>query len=186
MINSPLIDKNTPTAYFEELLKTFNSVFPPSFKNTAEGRLIKDDLLGRINTKLGRSAPNFEVNDIVGKKLRLADFKGKKYVLVDFWATWCVPCMNQIPFIKQIRQTYPEDLLAIISVSADTDNKYFKQVIKEKEMNWLHVYGNTEMPLKFGVTAYPSLFLIDKDGVVIFDGKGKGKEDLIALLKAMK
>lgn len=179
------MDGNTNVREFENLLNVYNKVFPSDFKSTAEGKKMEELLIGRINARINYAAPNFEMKDINGNNIRLRDFKDK-YILFDFWATWCGPCVREIPFIKKIRDDYPENKLAIISVSGDYDINEFKSMIKEKDMNWIHIYGDKTMPIKFGVTAYPTIFLIDKNGTIIFDGKGKDKDDLIALLKRMQ
>ncbi len=175
---------NSTVSDFENLLNIYNTIFPSTFKETAEGKQIMAKLNGKINTKMNYAAPNFEMRDVKGNTIKLSHFKGK-YILLDFWATWCAPCMNERSFIKKIRDEYPEDQLVIISVSADVDFKRFEDVVKEKKMNWPNIYGNNDLPLEFGVNVYPTIFLIDKDGILIFEGKGKGNDVLEAMLKRM-
>ena len=185
IVSTTFYDDNSTVLDFENLLNVYNKVFPSDLKSTAEGKKMEELLIGKINTRINYAAPNFEMKDINGNNIRLKDFKDK-YILFDFWATWCGPCVREIPFIKKIRDDYPENKLAIISVSGDYDINEFKSMIKEKDMNWIHIYGDKTMPIKFGVTAYPTIFLIDKNGTIIFDGKGKDTDDLIALLKGMQ
>lgn len=176
---------NGNVAEFKNLLDVFNTSFPQEYKETVAGEKIRELLIGRINTQKNQLSPNYKVNDIQGKIIELTSFKGK-YVLLDFWATWCPPCMKERPFIKKIRNEYSEEKLVIIGISSDRDYKKFKSVIKEINMNWIHVFGNTDLIEIFGVSGIPATFLINKEGIIIFDGKGEDNDDtLIKLLDEM-
>ena len=109
--------------------------------------------------------------DIDGKKVSLADYKGK-VVLVDFWATWCPPCRAELPFIKQVYEKYNKQGFEILSISLDyanrTDQKTYRDWITENGMKWRHIYDELDWkgPLvgAFSVSSIPSPFLIGKDG----------------------
>lgn len=125
------------------------------------------------------------VKDIHGNIVKIKDFKGK-YVLLDFWATWCPPCMKQIPFLKQLRKEYPSEKLVMISISADVDSSSFNRVIKKEEMNWTHIFDREILPKVFGIKAYPTLVLINTEGLILYyDGENQDKKGLIELLKQM-
>jgi len=175
--NSTVID-------FKNLLNIYRTVFPYSFRESPEGKKIKGLLAGRIATQKNYPAPNFAIKDIIGNVIQLSDFKGK-YVLLDFWATWCAPCMAQLPFIKKIRSDYPADKLVVIGISADVNYYRFDSVVKENNMNWIHCFGNADLPKEYGVDAIPAILLIDKNGILIFDGKKEDNNTLISLLKKM-
>jgi thiol-disulfide isomerase/thioredoxin len=179
-----LQDNEAGVKEFSNLLDLYNTTFPAAFKNTTEGKRIIEILTGRINTRKNQVVPNFKLKDIEGNLIKFNEFRGK-YILLDFWATWCPPCMKERPFIKKIRQDYPADKLIIIGMSDDRDYKRFESVIKEYSMNCIHIFGNKEMLKIFGVDAIPATFLIDKDGILIYDGKGEGQEVLIDLLNKM-
>lgn len=164
------------------LLSILVTTFPKEFTNSIEGRNLKTILHGRLNTRKNGLAPDFKAKDITGKEVILKDLRGH-YVLLDFWATWCPPCIKQIPFLKKLREEYSEDKLTIISISADFDYTRFDSVVKDKMMNWIHIYDSKNLPQTFGISAYPTLFLINDQGVIIYDGKQQKKEDLLQLIK---
>jgi thiol-disulfide isomerase/thioredoxin len=177
-------NEDATVSEYKNLLSIYNTTFPYTYRSSVEGKRIKQLLSGKIEAQKNRSAPNFATKDMLGKQIRLSDFKGK-YVLLDFWATWCGPCMKELPFIKKIRADFPPDKLAIIGISSDVDYKYFSRIVKEKEMDWIQVFGDQSVSEIFGVSAIPRTFLIDKNGIIIFDGKKEGNDELIKLLKSM-
>lgn len=179
------MNKNALQSDFENLLNVYNTVFASSYQESEEGQKIKQLLTGRITVQEREVAPDFEFKDITGKTIRLKDLKGK-YVLLDFWATWCGPCMAQLPVIKKIRKDYSPDKLVIIGISLDVDYKRFEAIIKKNNMNWIHVYGNTDLAPMYGADAIPDIFLIDQNGTIILrEGGGDHKDKLIELLNKM-
>jgi len=134
--------------------------------------------------KVGEKAPEFNIVTIDGRKLNLNELKGK-YVLLDFWATWCAPCMAEIPFIKEMRQKYPENKLAIIGISQDRDSQKMVDAVKRLDMNWLHYYDvNYEFSKNYGVNNFPTLVLLDQQGTVIYESDLE-KDDKETLPKAL-
>ncbi len=184
VIPNTFINKNASVTDFDNLLTVYNMAFRDSYKESLEGQRTKNLLTGSITTRLNKGAPDFESKDINGKSIRLQDFQGK-YVLLDFWATWCGPCMAQLPFIKKIRKDYPANKLAIIGISEDVDYKNFDAVINKNNMDWIHVFGNTDLGPMYGVDAIPAVILIDQNGTIIFRDKGDNTDELIDLLNKM-
>lgn len=159
---------NEPS-YLSEQLAYFKSTFPKKFQNSTEGQeYLKANERIIHATKVNDMAPLFGVKDVYGKNISLAKLKGK-YVLLDFWATWCGPCVKEIPFIKSLRKTYPSDKLAIVSISEDRDLTKLKQFISQQEMNWYHFFDKeTDISKLYSVFEYPTLLLINKQGKVIY------------------
>jgi thiol-disulfide isomerase/thioredoxin len=168
----------------QKLLSIFDTVFPKKITEKPEGQQLRNLLVGRLLVQENTIAPLFEAKDIRGNIVTLKDYNGK-YVLLDFWATWCPPCMKQIPFLKQLRNEYPSGKLVMISISADIDSSSFDRVIKKNEMNWIHIYDSKILPTIYGISAYPILILINTEGTIIYDGKNEDKKSLIELLKKM-
>lgn len=150
----------------DSLLKIYNSTFPDSLKNSFEGQEITKRLNGR-NLKKGTPAPNFTSIDVDGNTVSLADFKNK-YSLLVFWASWCKPCMAEVPEIKRIREIYPQTKLEIIAINLDFDKNKGLETIKNLGMNWTHIYKDEDIVNSFGVVGIPEVFLMDQSGQIIY------------------
>jgi thiol-disulfide isomerase/thioredoxin len=115
-----------------------------------------------------RLAPPFAVTTTNGQRVSLDDLQGK-VVLIDFWATWCVPCREALPHMKDIVKKFQGQPLIVLSISVDTDQEKWKQFIDKNEMTWLQ-YCDGDFPGDiakiFNVHAIPHTFTIDADGVL--------------------
>ncbi|HTA23722.1 MAG TPA: redoxin domain-containing protein [Terriglobales bacterium] len=115
-----------------------------------------------------RMAPPFEVTTIDGNHLSLDSLQGK-VVLLDFWATWCMPCQKALPHMKEIAKKFQDQPLVILSVSLDKDEGQWKDFIAKNKMTWPQYRdGGFAGPVAklFGVEAIPNTFTIDTDGVL--------------------
>lgn len=172
--------------FYSDLLLYLNSTFPMDFLTSGEGKAYIRNLENKINpVEPNIMAPETPIRLIDGSRLTLLDFKGK-YVLLDFWATWCAPCMEQVPTLKKIREELPKDRFELIGVSVDKDSISFVKTIREKEMNWTHVLDrNRELQLLYNVQAYPTMILIDPFGKIVHIKVG-GKIDVDRLREIME
>ena len=132
-----------------------------------------DSLYAQSLLKVGTQAPNFELPTPEGKKVQLSDFKGK-YVLIDFWASWCPDCRRISPNVEAIAKEYQGKDLAVLAVSFDIDKEAWVKYINRNgaPMNEVHVSELKKMKESavakaFGVQWIPSLYLLDKDGKVL-------------------
>jgi peroxiredoxin len=118
----------------------------------------------------GQPAPVFTAQTLDGQTLRLADLRGKT-VLIDFWATWCAPCVAELPNIRKLHETYADDGLVIIGVSFDRDAATAHRYVEQKGLGWRQIWadGAHEGPLakQYHVRAIPATYLIGPDGKVI-------------------
>ncbi|MGE5351309.1 MAG: peroxiredoxin family protein [Acidobacteriota bacterium] len=124
-----------------------------------------------VESIVGKDAPEFEFETIKGEKMKLSDFKGK-YVLLDFWGTWCGPCVGEIPNLVKAYKQFKEKGFEIISISSDfmngkKDKDYLKKFTDEKEMGWNHVLDNGLIHQSYKINHWPTLYLVDKNGKVI-------------------
>ena len=113
---------------------------------------------------IGDDAPGFELLNSKNEPVSLSDFKGK-YVYLDFWATWCVPCLQEMEVMAKLHQKYG-DKIAFVSISIDKKETTQNDYLKKKNYQWMFLhYGNfKQVKDDYGVTSIPAYFLITPDG----------------------
>lgn len=112
-------------------------------------------------------APEFSVTTIDGKKLALSDYRGK-VVLLDFWATWCTPCREEIPRFIQLQHKYGADGFQIIGISMDDSAEPVRQFYRDFSMNYPVALGGAKLAeLYGGVFGLPIAFLLDRQGHIL-------------------
>jgi thiol-disulfide isomerase/thioredoxin len=121
-------------------------------------------------------APPFTVTALDGSKFNL-DAMGGRVVLIDFWATWCGPCNEELPHMKKIAKEFAGQPLVIISVSWDSDEIKWKNFIDKNEMTWVQ-YRDADHHLSnlFQINSIPHYFTIDSDGVLTAEMMGSGSD----------
>jgi peroxiredoxin len=119
---------------------------------------------------VGAQFPSFDEKDLSGNSLSLADYKGK-IVLIDFWATWCGPCVAELP---NVMSTYEKDHpkgFEIIGISLDKERPKLEQFIRQKQMSWPQIFDGqgweSKLAQKYGVNSIPATYLLDGDGKII-------------------
>jgi thiol-disulfide isomerase/thioredoxin len=123
-----------------------------------------------------KMAPAFQVVALDGSKFNL-DEMGGRVVLIDFWATWCGPCKEELPHIKKIAKEFAGQPLVIISVSWDADETKWKNFIDKNEMTWVQYRdADHQLSKNFAVDAIPHYFTIDTDGVLTAEMLGSGSD----------
>lgn len=180
-----------------ENIDTIKSLFNnlnKNIQNSAIGRKFKLMLVNQEKSEVGSVAPDFKANDINNQEILLSDFRNKKYVLLDFWASWCKPCREDMPFLKNIYKTYKEKGLEIIGISKDDDLSSWKKAIAQDS---IQIWRQISAPLKFQeidiseVTnkyfayAIPVKILINKEGLIIGRWFGGGEDNIDALKKLL-
>ena len=125
-------------------------------------------------------APKLEALSLQGQKVSLSDLQGK-IVVLDFWATWCPPCRASLPEIKDLLKKYPREKLVVISVSADEDEKAWKNFVASKGMEWPQILdGDHGIRRSFNVSSFPTYLVIDGEGVVRQRIAGMNPQESIA------
>jgi len=116
-----------------------------------------------------------------GTTLTLPDDLKGKVVLIDFWASWCGPCVASLPKLKEIYSKYRDQGLEIVGISLDRTLAAAKSFIRDRNLGWIHTYGGSgrnSIAAKYGVNAIPSLWLIGRDGKVITNN-ARGRLDTL-------
>ena len=123
---------------------------------------------------LQQLAPAFTVKTLDGSRFSLDRMQGR-VVLIDFWATWCVPCMKELPQLKQIARDFSGQPLAILSVSWDEDEETWRDFVRKNQMIWpQYLDTGHKLGRLFEVEGIPSYFTIDSDGVLTTEMLGEG------------
>ena len=157
-------------------------------KNSKEGKQFGDMLKELSKVAVGSVAPDFTQNDTADKPVSLHDFKGK-YVLVDFWASWCHPCRMENPNVVKAYQEFKNKNFTILSVSLDQPGKKdaWMKAIHEDHLEWNHVsdlqFWQNAVAQLYAIQAIPQNVLVDPTGKII--AKNLRGEDLEEKLKSL-
>jgi peroxiredoxin len=143
-----------------------------NYKETSYAKNILKIIDAKSITAIGKIAPDFEQPDTAGKMVKLSDFKGQ-YVLVDFWASWCIPCREENPNVVKAYQQFHDKGFTVLSVSLDQPGKKtaWLNAIHHDQLTWTQVsdlkFWNNAVAKLYGIQAIPQNFLLNKEGKII-------------------
>jgi thiol-disulfide isomerase/thioredoxin len=172
------------------LLKQLKQEFPETKPGLAVDKIIsgieKQRASKEVQRKLavGSKFPDFDEKDLDGKPLSIARFKGK-VVLVDFWATWCGPCIAELPNVHAAYAKHREKGFEIVGISLDSDRAKLDKFLAEKKMTWPQYFDGkgwqTKLAGTYGVNSIPATYLLDGEGKIIAkDLRGEALEAAVA------
>lgn len=176
------IDRNKNPDYLLSELNGLISERP----DLVDAIALKDDITKYIETtrktQSGSVIPDIFYPDPNGKILDIKSLRGK-YVIVDFWASWCGPCRKSIPKLKGLYAQHKEKGLDILSISIDTDKDAWRKAMEEETMPWHQVLSpdKSKTLSDFHIQGVPTLFLIDRDGRILekFTGYNSRLEEIL-------
>jgi thiol-disulfide isomerase/thioredoxin len=168
----------------DTLMRFYNTALPNKYKQTEAGKYLGSVIQNKLAIISSQKFPDFSTTDINKNKIELSKLKGK-YVLIQLWASWCAPCVKEMPDLKIINDGYKNSDFALISFSIDQDSSAFKKAIDKYSMNWTQVLGDANLCSLLGDLAVPQLYLIDKDGRTIYNRSSAKDPDMVLLKKML-
>ena len=174
----------------DDLLPFYINTFDEGIRASKEGRVVEERLrANRFSLKEGMLVPEFTSYDYKGNAFT-SNSRGK-YRIYSFWASWCIPCLKKIPALQSIRNEFPEDKLEMVALNFDEDSTKFIDMLHKYNMDWIHIYLDKSLPLKFGVngSGLPQLFLFDDQGQLLYNlssGKETNTEALELLVSILR
>jgi len=118
----------------------------------------------------GAPFPDFQESDVNGNPLSISKYKGK-VVLVDFWATWCMPCVIKLPEIQKAYDKFHDQGFEVVGVSLDVDKDKLQQFVKQRKMPWPQFFDGkrweNKLAVKYGIDQTPTGYLLDRNGKII-------------------
>ncbi|QVY65011.1 TlpA disulfide reductase family protein [Polaribacter sp. Q13] len=158
---------NTDTNTLDQVLNSFDASLQSSyFLEPLVERRKNLDLV-----TMGKPAPLFTLKSYDNKDVSVTDYRGK-YLLIDFWAYWCGPCIKGFPELREIREAYSEDQLAILSISTDKNYDKWINAVDKHKLPWTQVIDDEKLPVnigsKYAVVGIPHLVLISPEGNIVY------------------
>lgn len=152
--------------------------------NDAQLRAAIEAQIASLAIRPGQSPPAFTAKSLSGEEISAAKYKGK-VLLLDFWATWCAPCIAELPNVKKVYEAYRGQGFEIVSISLDQDEQTLRDFVKKSGLNWTHVYNDSlpagqDLATKYSVTTIPQMILIGRDGKIAgVQLRGEALEDAV-------
>lgn len=139
----------------------------------------------KVALRPGTKAPNFSAETLTGNKISLESLQGK-YVMIDFWGTWCGPCIDALPILKEAYETYGGEDFEIVGIANELSLERFGDFVERENLKWPQIpeiyEENNEIQELYSANSYPTYYLVDPEGVIIEYGMALSAENLMETL----
>jgi thiol-disulfide isomerase/thioredoxin len=152
----------------DSLMSLYNKTLSPRYKNSYAGASVSKIIQNKINVTTKSTFPNFVVTDIHNKQFSLSNSK-ENFILIHVWASWCLPCIKELPYITAINKKYKKYGLKIISCSIDNNFYDARSIIKKYKMTWTNIVGDNQLYNSLSNLGVPQLYLLDSSHNVIYN-----------------
>ena len=152
----------------------YNNLLSANAKNSEFGKILSGLISGWENTKLGNLAPNFSQTTNKGQDFNLTQLKGK-YVVLDFWGSWCGPCMSGVPKMKEYYEKY-KNKIEFIGIACNDKESDWREAIEKNQMSWIHILNDksiNDIAVLYGINSYPTKIIINQKGEIISKFNGE-------------
>ncbi|MGY6561619.1 MAG: TlpA family protein disulfide reductase [Luteibaculaceae bacterium] len=167
LISESLGENFSHSSFFASLKQNYEN-----FKTleTKQQQVVSDQKLAAERVEIGKEAPEIKLKNLQGEIVPLSSTRGK-YVLIDFWASWCAPCRRENPLMVKVYEKYKQYGFEIYGVSLDRNKVPWEAAVEADGLPWIQVsdlqYWNSAAAKEYGITAIPYTFLLDTSGVII-------------------
>lgn len=176
--SSFLADYNSAEPYFLQL--------PKWAQESPDGKNIATKIAGARSVQINTKAPYFKIKNLNGEEIVLSNYVDK-YILIDFWTSWCGPCRKEHPALKKLYAEFSNKNFVIISISLDDKRENWEAAVKKDALQWVNISElkgfQSLTALGYGVQAIPANFLVNPNGVII--AKNSTPDELNKLLQQL-
>lgn len=162
LIESWSQDKNNLDIVYHE--------FKTSYPNDEYTKFLEEKIALQKRFEKGQNAPTFSLKNKEGKQISLSELKGK-YILIDFWATWCEPCIREIPYSKKLEEEFGDKNIEFVYICIDDKKESWEKHIAKGELNGIQLFADEseskELKDNYNIHGIPSYMLVDKEGKII-------------------